>query len=126
MRVSGVTVGSVTDIDFIGSEVEMLLELREDMQERVRSTSLATIGSVSLLGEGAVDINAMTTGQPIPEWGYIKVGVAPGSIAQLTTEAGAGISEARLLVEDIRKGRGTIGQLFTNDSVYKEFDALIA
>ena len=49
----------------------MLLELREDMQERVRTTSRATIGSVSLLGEGAVDITATTTGQPIPEWGYV-------------------------------------------------------
>src|SRR5688572_32577086 len=47
VRVSGVTVGSVTDIEFIGSEVHMELELHDDMQERVRTTSRATIGSVS-------------------------------------------------------------------------------
>ena len=35
VRVAGVTVGAVTDLEFIGSDVEMLLELREDMQERV-------------------------------------------------------------------------------------------
>src|SRR5687768_18446756 len=67
VRVSGVTVGAVTDIDFIGSEVHMALELREDMQERVRTTSRATIGSVWFLGGGAVEINASTTGEPIPE-----------------------------------------------------------
>jgi phospholipid/cholesterol/gamma-HCH transport system substrate-binding protein len=52
VRVAGVTVGAVKDIQFSGSDVEMALELREDMQERVRTTSRATIGSVSLLGEG--------------------------------------------------------------------------
>src|SRR5262245_64789104 len=72
VRVAGVTVGSVEDIRFVGSEVEMVLELREDMQERVRTASRATIGSVSLIGEGAVDINATTEGQPIPEWGYVQ------------------------------------------------------
>jgi ABC-type transporter Mla subunit MlaD len=40
VRVSGVTVGSVTDLAFVGSEVEMALELHEDMQERVRSISM--------------------------------------------------------------------------------------
>src|SRR5688572_5839379 len=56
VRVAGVTVGAVTEIQFAGPEVEMLLELREDMQQRVRTTSRATIGAVSLLGEGAIDI----------------------------------------------------------------------
>ena len=74
VRVAGVTVGAVTELQFSGSEVDMLLELRKDMQERVRTTSRATIGSVSLLGEGAVDITASTTGQPIPEWGICAVG----------------------------------------------------
>ena len=37
---------------------------------------------------------------------------------------GPGINEARLLVEDIRKGRGTVGKLFTDDSVYREFNDL--
>src|SRR5262245_58243746 len=62
VRVAGVTVGSVTDIRFAGSEVEMDLELSKDMQQRVRTTSRATIGSVSLLGEGAVDITASMSG----------------------------------------------------------------
>ncbi len=71
VRVAGVTVGAVQEITFVGSEVEMLLELRDDMQQRVRTTSRATIGSVSLLGEGAVDISASTSGDPIPEGGYV-------------------------------------------------------
>ncbi len=72
VRVAGVTVGAVQELTFVGSEVEMLLQLRDDMQQRVRTTSRATIGSVSLLGEGAVDISASTSGDPIPEGGAYR------------------------------------------------------
>jgi phospholipid/cholesterol/gamma-HCH transport system substrate-binding protein len=120
VRVSGVTVGAVTDIQFIGSEVDMALELREDMQERVRTTSRATIGSVSLLGEGAVDINATTTGQPIPEWGYVPTGPATAQMADVTAQASKGIAELTAVITDIRAGKGTVGKLMTDEQLYSE------
>ena len=120
VRVAGVTVGSVEDIRFVGSEVEMLLELREDMQERVRTTSRATIGSVSLLGEGAVDINATTTGQPIPEWGYVPSDAPPPQLSDVTAGANKGITELTALITDIRAGKGTVGKLMTDEQLYTE------
>lgn len=120
VRVSGVTVGSVTEIAFIGSEVEMQLELRDDMQERVRTTSRATIGSVSLLGEGAVDINATTTGQPIPEWGYVPTGAPTAQMADVTAQASKGINELTALITDIRGGKGTVGKLMTDEQLYAD------
>lgn len=125
VRVAGVQVGTVDEVILSGQGVEVVFSVKDDFRPLVTDRSTAVLGTLSLLGEAAVDISAGPGGTPIPEWGYVKVGIAEGSIAQLTTQAGAGINEARLLVEDIRKGRGTIGQLFTNDSVYKEFDALI-
>ncbi len=126
VRVSGVTVGSVTDIEFIGAEVEMALELREDMQERVRTTSRATIGSVSLLGEGAIDINATTTGQPIPEWGYVPSNAPPPQLADVTAQANRGIAEITALMEDIRAGKGTVGKLMTDEQLYVELRQFIS
>jgi phospholipid/cholesterol/gamma-HCH transport system substrate-binding protein len=120
VRVSGVTVGAVTDIEFIGSEVHMELELSDDMQERVRTTSRATIGSVSLLGEGAVDINASTTGQPIPEWGYVPSDAPPPQLADVTAQANRGIAEITALMQDIRAGKGTVGKLMTDEQLYEE------
>ena len=120
VRVAGVTVGAVTDIEFIGSEVDMVLELREDMQERVRTTSRATIGSVSLLGEGAVDISATTTGQPIPEWGYVPSDAPPPQLADVTAQANKGIAEITALMQDIRAGKGTVGKLMTDEQLYVE------
>ena len=120
VRVAGVTVGAVTDIQFIGSEVEMLLELRDDMQQRVRTTSRATIGAVSLLGEGAVDISASTTGQPIPEFGYVPSDAPPAQLADVTAQANKGITELTALITDIRAGKGTAGKLMTDEQLYVE------
>jgi phospholipid/cholesterol/gamma-HCH transport system substrate-binding protein len=120
VRVAGVTVGAVTDIAFVGSEVEMTLELRDDMQQRVRNTSRATIGSVSLLGEGAVDITASTTGEPIPEGGYVPSAGLPAQLADVTAQANKGIEELTALITDVRAGRGTVGKLMTDEQLYVE------
>ncbi len=120
VRVAGVTVGSVTEIRFVGSDVEMGLELRDDMQERVRTASRATIGSVSLLGEGAVDITATTTGQPIPEGGYVPSDPLPPQLADVTAQANKGIEELTALISDVRAGKGTVGKLMTDEQLYAE------
>ena len=120
VRVAGVTVGAVTSMQFTGSDVEMTLELHEDMQDKVRTTSRATIGSVSLLGEGAVDISASTTGQSIPEWGYIPSDPAPAQMADVTAQASKGITQLTALIEDIRAGKGTVGKLMTDEQLYAE------
>jgi len=126
VRVAGVTVGAVTDMQFVGSDVEMLLELRDDMQERVRTTSRATIGAVSLLGEGAVDISASTTGQPIPEGGYIPSDPPPPQLAAVTAQANKGIAEITLLMQDIRAGKGTVGKLMTDEQLYPDLQQFSA
>ena len=58
VRLAGVEVGSVTAIDFNGDQVDVTFELSKDMRSRVTDQSVAIIGSVSLLGESALDIKA--------------------------------------------------------------------
>jgi phospholipid/cholesterol/gamma-HCH transport system substrate-binding protein len=126
VRVAGVTVGAVTDMDFVGSEVDMLLQLHEDNRERIRTTSRATIGAVSLLGEGAVDITATTTGEPIPEGGYVPSVAPPPQLADVTAQANKGIEEITLLMQDIRAGKGTVGKLMTDEQLYRDLNQFIA
>jgi energy-coupling factor transporter ATP-binding protein EcfA2 len=120
VRVAGVTVGAVTDVQFVGAEVEMSLEVNEARRDQIRTTSRATIGSVSLLGEGAVDISASTTGQPIPEWGYVPSGGVPAQLADVTAQANKGIAELTALITDVRAGKGTVGKLMTDEQLYRE------
>src|SRR5213080_4014828 len=120
VRVSGVKVGSVTNLDFAGPQIEMTLQLRKDMQPLVRTTSRATIGSMSLLGEGAVDIGASTTGDPIPEWGYVPTAPLAPALSDVTAQASTGIADLNAVLHDLRQGRGTVGKLMTDQQLYNE------
>lgn len=126
VRIAGVPVGVVTDIQFVGERVEVTFEIREEMQSRVTTMSTATLGSVSLLGESAVDITPSVEGTPIPEWGYVRTGQAAGSLTDVATQATEGIEQLTAILTDIRAGRGTVGQLFTNDSLYRDLNGLVA
>jgi phospholipid/cholesterol/gamma-HCH transport system substrate-binding protein len=125
VRVAGVEVGSVSDLNFIGDQVEVTMEVNEEHRLRITTASRAVLGSVSLLGEAAVDISASSQGTPIPEWGYIPAGPQPRTIAEVGAIATEGIEEATKLLQDIRTGRGTIGRFFTDEAVYKDFNALV-
>jgi len=125
VRLAGMEVGSVTGITFSGDRVEVLMELGRANQSRITSTSVASLGSVSLLGEAAVDITASSQGEPVPAWGYVRSGATTGTIADVATKASTGISQATALIEDIRAGRGTVGQLFTNDALHRELVGLV-
>jgi len=126
VRLAGIEIGAVESTDLVGEQVEVVMEVPKDRQPMITTSSVASLGSVSLLGEGAVDITASTAGRPIEEWGYVPSGRAAGSLGDVAVQATEGIEELTQVLRDIRAGRGTIGQLFTNDSLYRELDSLVA
>ncbi|MDP2318633.1 MAG: MlaD family protein [Acidobacteriota bacterium] len=125
VRVAGVQVGTVDKVILSETGVEVWFSVKDDYMALVTDRSNAVLGSISLLGESAVDISAGIGGTPVPPWGYVNSGVAEGSIAQLTTEATAGLNEAKLLITDLRAGKGTVGKLFTDDTIYREFESFV-
>lgn len=126
VRVAGVEVGAVSDAVFVGDRVEVVMEIGKDHRSRITSESVAALGSVSVLGEAAVDITAASSGTPVPEWGYVRAGRAAGSLTEVAAQATAGIEQLTSILDDIRGGRGTVGQLFTNDSLYRDLNGLVA
>jgi phospholipid/cholesterol/gamma-HCH transport system substrate-binding protein len=125
VRVAGLEVGSVEGVRFVGDRVEITMQIKKDQQPRITDTSVAALGSVSLLGESAVDITPSSKGHPIPEWGYVPAAPAAASIADITNQASVGMQQITALINDIRGGRGTVGQLFTNESLYRDLNGLI-
>jgi phospholipid/cholesterol/gamma-HCH transport system substrate-binding protein len=126
VRVAGVEVGAVNAIEFVGTEVDVDMEISETVRDRVRTSSRASIGSVSLLGEGAVDITASLEGEPIPEWGYVPVGPATGALSDVLTQGSKGLEQATALIQDIRAGKGTLGRLVTDEELYRELNSFVA
>jgi phospholipid/cholesterol/gamma-HCH transport system substrate-binding protein len=125
VRVAGIAVGSVEDVQLTGDKVEVTLRVVKDMRPRITDRSVASIGSVSLLGEGAVDITPSTSGTPIPEWGYVPSAPAAASLADVQNQASQGLEQLSGLLQDIRSGKGTLGQLASNQALYKDLDALL-
>jgi phospholipid/cholesterol/gamma-HCH transport system substrate-binding protein len=126
VRVAGVEVGSVKEVTFAGAQVDVIFDIRDDLRSRITDKSVATLGSVSLLGESAVDITAATSGTPIPDGGYVPTGKAASSLSDITTQAGQGIEELTGLIGDVRKGKGTIGKLVTDEQLYAELNQFVA
>jgi phospholipid/cholesterol/gamma-HCH transport system substrate-binding protein len=118
VRVAGVEVGTVTGIEFAGEQVDVLFEVRSTMRPRITDKSMAVLGSVSLLGESAVDISAAVSGAPIPDNGYVPSSRSKGSIADVSEQATVGIEQITGLVQDLRSGKGTVGKLMTDDQLY--------
>jgi phospholipid/cholesterol/gamma-HCH transport system substrate-binding protein len=126
VRVAGVEVGSVTDVKLVPSGAEVSFTMLDELRPVITNRSTAKIGSISLLGEGAVDIEAAPGGTPIPDWGYVPAGKPAPTIAELTEQAGMGVADVTELIADLRKGKGTVGKLLTDEAVYQEFNNLIA
>ena len=81
-------VGKVTDVDFAGTEVEVVLEVNESMQERITEHSRASIGSLSLLGEPLIDdLARRRTGTPLKDGDFIQSTRAAAGIADMAAPA---------------------------------------
>lgn len=125
VRVAGVDVGKVTAIQFTGTEVEVVLEVNEAMQERITENSRASIGALSLLGEPLIAISVSGEGRRLKDGDYIQSTRAAAGIADMAAPVSAGVEEATKLIQDIRAGKGTVGKLMTDDAAYRDFSALL-
>ena len=126
VRVAGVQVGSVKEIQFAGEQVDVIFDVNKKVQERITDKSIAFLGSVSLLGSSAVDITPATTGTPVPEYGYVPQGHAKGQLADIAEQASGTIDEVTGLVRDLRQGKGSAGKLITDDRLYNELQQFVA
>jgi phospholipid/cholesterol/gamma-HCH transport system substrate-binding protein len=123
--VAGKGVGSVTAVEFAGEQVDVIFQVNKDVRPLITTASVAKLGSVSLLGESAIDITPSTRGTPVPDWGYVTAAKPAASISDITDTAGQGIDEITGLVKDVRAGRGTVGKLMTDERLYTELHAFV-
>jgi len=126
VRLAGVEIGSVSSVMPVDEVVEVEFEVNDRWRDRITTASVARLGSVSLLGEAAVDITPSTKGTPIPEWGYVPPGRTAAQLSDVTDQASQGIGELSSLIHDVRGGRGTIGKLMTDEQLYVELHRFVA
>jgi phospholipid/cholesterol/gamma-HCH transport system substrate-binding protein len=125
VRLAGVEVGKVTRVELKGPSVEVGLSIKKENQSRVTTDSRASLGSMSLLGEPLIDLSPASTGTPLKDGDYIKSTKPAAQISDVTATAQELGAEGTALLKDIRAGRGTVGQMFTNDELFREMNALV-
>jgi phospholipid/cholesterol/gamma-HCH transport system substrate-binding protein len=126
VRVAGVEVGKVTDIDFVGAEVEVIVQINKEQQSRITDQSRASIGSLSLLGEPTIELSPASQGTPLKDGDFIQSARTPGQISDVAENATQTLEQTTALIKEIRSGKGTVGKLFTDDQVYREINQLVA
>jgi len=126
VRIAGVEVGSVKGIEIAGEEVDLTLEVNKEHRNQITTASVAKLGSISLLGEGAVDITPSTKGAPLPDWGYVTPGRTPKAFADIADQASEGIDQINGLIRDVRAGKGTAGKFMTDERLYAELQQFVA
>lgn len=126
VRVSGKEVGTVKAVEFAGTEIEVDLEVLKTVRPLITTESVASIGSLSLLGEPLVDVSAATGGTPLADNAVVKAAPKAGSIGDLTNSASSSLEQINQLVADVRAGKGTLGKVVTDDALYTELQAFVA
>jgi phospholipid/cholesterol/gamma-HCH transport system substrate-binding protein len=125
VRVSGTEVGKVTAVQLAGGEVEVVLELLKEVRPVITTDSVASIGSLSLLGEPIIDLKAASTGTPLEDWAYVKSVRVGKSMSELSETASAGLERIGELLTEIRSGQGTIGKLVTDEALYRDLQRFV-
>src|SRR5207302_7600000 len=126
VRVAGKEVGSVKSVEFAGEQIDITFQVNKELRDKITDRSTAVLGSVSLLGEGAVDITPSTKGTPIPDYGYVPAARAPAQLSDITNTAGEGHPEVKGLPGDGRARRGAGGKLVTDRQRYADAQPLRA
>jgi phospholipid/cholesterol/gamma-HCH transport system substrate-binding protein len=119
VRLNGKEIGKVTSVDFAGRQIEVGLEVSNKVRPLITTESVASLGSLSLLGEPIVDIKSSGQGSPLQDWAYVKADQR-AAFGDLTESASASLDELGKLITDVRAGRGSIGKLFNDASLYNE------
>jgi phospholipid/cholesterol/gamma-HCH transport system substrate-binding protein len=130
IHLSGVEVGSVRGVEFAGPEapapVRVTLTLRTDVQDRVTTNSLVTVGSLGVLGEKMLDVDpGPPGGVPIEDEGVVPGEAEGDPIKGIITDASATMKDIRDLARELQEGEGTLGALLKREDVHDRLKGLI-
>jgi phospholipid/cholesterol/gamma-HCH transport system substrate-binding protein len=121
VRLGGVEVGTVTKVDFSpgggGGLVEVSMSLDQRVKGRITTESEATLGSLGLLGEKAIDISSAPHGKAI-ENGEFVAAAAEDPVKGLLSDASSSTDHLRRILSRIDAGEGLIGKALRDDELY--------
>ncbi len=136
VRLAGVQVGEVRDIDIIFDKekqktvVELTLLLNK--KAKVEKDAEVFINTLGLIGEKYIEIMPGTAGNETLKPGQTLIGKDSVPVEKVTEKAYEMMVDlkkltesANIVMDKVKTGQGTVGKLFMDDSLYKELEAFI-
>ncbi|MEM7009694.1 MAG: MlaD family protein [Thermodesulfobacteriota bacterium] len=142
VKIEGYDVGKVSNISVQDRKIEV--EFSVDKDVGIRKDSLATINLTSLLGTSYINLTFGSPESPPAVSGDVLPSKNPADINQILTKVDSAVSSIDgalsgldvfgsnkeqlsnivdnidIVLENVKEGKGTIGKLFTDDSLYDE------
>jgi phospholipid/cholesterol/gamma-HCH transport system substrate-binding protein len=136
VNLQGVTIGSVKTVTVTSAPdrkltpVQVVMKLDPKYQPELHIDSKAALTTVGVLGDTIVDINSqVATGRMLRDGDELKTMETPtiqdvvkasqGTIESLNVI----LSKMDTIVDNLQSGKGSVGQLINNPSLYNKFDA---
>ncbi|HXE75695.1 MAG TPA: MlaD family protein [Candidatus Xenobia bacterium] len=123
VRLAGLEVGTVEDIRLakVGAErtrqTEIGFHIRSEFQDYLRTDSLAYITTEGLLGESVLEIDPGVAGDKLALGAEVP-GTQKGNIKQVVQNVEHITRDVRVMMADVRAGKGTLGKLFVDQGLY--------
>ena len=130
VHLSGVEVGSVRDVAFAGPDepapVRVAMGLRIDVQDRITTNALVTVGSLGVLGERMLDVDPGPPGGiPIEDHGFVPGEAVGDPIKGIISDASTTMKDVRDLAAELQQGEGTLGAFLKREDFHDKLLAMV-
>lgn len=133
VRFSGINVGTVDNILIINdSTVQVDMLIKTDVQKYIHKDSRAGIGSEGIIGDRVVSLSSGTSGAPQVTEGQAIASSEPtetdaiiASLSVTADNAAVATGEISQMLENINKGKGTLGRLIRDTTMAENIDKTI-
>jgi phospholipid/cholesterol/gamma-HCH transport system substrate-binding protein len=129
VHLSGVEVGSVARVEFAEpgapNPVKVTVRIRSDVKDRITSNSILSVGSLGVLGEKMVEIDAGPPGGTPLDDGDLLAGEAGDPIKGILTDASATLKNVRDLISGVERGEGSLGKILKGDEFHDKLSEFV-
>lgn len=133
VRFSGINVGTVDNIRIVNDttvRVDMLI--KKDVQQFIKKDSQAGIGSEGIIGDRVVVLSSGSVSSPKIQEGQVIASSEPTetdaiiqSLSITADNAAVATGQISEMLENINKGRGTLGRLIRDTTMAENIDKTI-
>ncbi len=124
VTMGGMAIGKVTRVDLLENEeknpVEVTMEIRSDIQHRIKEDSTPSIRTQGMLGDRYVEISIGSKDAPSLKPGKPLIGNNPSNFDETLEQAKNTLAETSKLLEAINHKQGTMGQFIYDEKFYQK------